>query len=151
VLTLVDGASEASVQFIPGEAGTWSVLVRGSADIWERLVRTRQAWIGAGRPGPGAYALEVDIEAGVYRVTLDRQGAAPMAWSLEVVDETKTTGDGIAWLRRRRGRQRISINDIADHMEQYRRNHPNGAAIVSDFARFLANAEDDPHRHSHAS
>jgi Family of unknown function (DUF6104) len=55
--------------------------------------------------------------------------------------------DGIEQLRRKRGGQQVTFDDVCDHLVDFRRRSPEHATAVESFAAFLANVEDVDHRH----
>ena len=56
-------------------------------------------------------------------------------------------GKGIEFLRKERGDEEVTFNDVCDHLLDYSERHPENAAALEDFARFLANVEDIDHDH----
>jgi hypothetical protein len=54
---------------------------------------------------------------------------------------------GIDRLRRERGSQRVSFDDVADHLVDFAERHPESAGTVDALAGFLAGVEDVPHDH----
>jgi hypothetical protein len=54
---------------------------------------------------------------------------------------------GIDRLRAKRGRQRVSFDDVADHLVDYAERHPDTAATLDALAGFLADVEDVHHDH----
>lgn len=55
---------------------------------------------------------------------------------------------GIGELRRDRGRERVSFDEVADHMCDYLQVHPRSELELDRFAAFLASIEHVPHAHS---
>ena len=55
--------------------------------------------------------------------------------------------DEILRLRDKRGAQRVSFDQVADHMADYARLHPDARPMIDGLARFLADVEDRPHPH----
>jgi hypothetical protein len=53
----------------------------------------------------------------------------------------------VEWLRDRRGHERVSFDDVADHIEDFVRDHPEARATVDALASFLAGVEDVDHEH----
>ena len=54
-------------------------------------------------------------------------------------------------LRDRRGAQRVTFADVADHLEDYRRQRPEDAAAIDRFATFLAAVEGIRHDHEESA
>lgn len=54
---------------------------------------------------------------------------------------------GIDILRAKRGDERVTFADVADHLVDYSERHPDAAATVDALARFLAGVEDVRHDH----
>ena len=54
---------------------------------------------------------------------------------------------GIAALRERRGDERVSFGDVADHLQDFARRDPSTEAVVDRLAAFLAIVEVVPHAH----
>jgi hypothetical protein len=55
--------------------------------------------------------------------------------------------DGIDFLRKRRGREQVTFDDVADHLNDYVRLHPSSFKALDAFAKYLAEierAEHDP-------
>jgi hypothetical protein len=55
--------------------------------------------------------------------------------------------DGVRTLRERRGREEVTFDDVADHLEDHVRRWPDDADAIERLARFLARVEDVPHDH----
>ena len=55
--------------------------------------------------------------------------------------------DGINMLRAGRGDQRLSFDEVADHLFDYCDLHPESAAALQGFAAFLTAVEYVPHDH----
>jgi hypothetical protein len=58
-----------------------------------------------------------------------------------------TTGDGVRRLREARGGERVTFDEVADHMDDYCARRPESVAVLDGFAGFLAGVEQLPHRH----
>jgi hypothetical protein len=58
---------------------------------------------------------------------------------------------GVALLRRLRGVEVVSFNDVADHMVDYIRIEPSVGAAVDAFAHYLARVERIDHEHGGGS
>ena len=57
-------------------------------------------------------------------------------------------GDGgVDLLRKLRGEERVSFNDVADHISDYAKLHPSSLRAVDAFARYLAELDDVEHDH----
>ena len=56
-------------------------------------------------------------------------------------------GEGIETLRKKRGNQKVTFDNICDHLTDYSDRHPENATAMEDFARFVANVEDIEHDH----
>jgi len=56
-------------------------------------------------------------------------------------------GQGIETLRERRGKEKVTFNDVCDHLLDYEERHPENTEAIEDFARFIANVEDIDHDH----
>jgi len=56
-------------------------------------------------------------------------------------------GDEIERLRDRRGEQKVSFADVADHLRDYTDAHPGDGDVVQRLAGFLADVEDLDHEH----
>jgi hypothetical protein len=54
---------------------------------------------------------------------------------------------GVEWLRDRRGHERVSFDEVADHLEDFIREHPSTRDTVDALAAFLAQVEDLDHEH----
>ena len=54
---------------------------------------------------------------------------------------------GIDHLRARRGEERVTFGDVADHLVDFAERNPGEAATVDRVARFLARVEDVDHDH----
>ena len=54
---------------------------------------------------------------------------------------------GIDALRRKRGEERVTFADIADHLDDYASLHPDLAPAMDAFATFVATIEDREHGH----
>ena len=54
---------------------------------------------------------------------------------------------GIDHLRTKRGSQRVSFDDVADHLVDFAERHPEQARTVDALAEFLAGIEDVDHDH----
>jgi hypothetical protein len=54
---------------------------------------------------------------------------------------------GAEMLRSRRGDQRVTFSDIADHLEDYQRRRPKDAEVIERLAAFLATVEMIHHDH----
>lgn len=64
---------------------------------------------------------------------------------------TETTRlPGIGRLRSERGRERVSFDDVADHLVDYIERHPGTRDSVDDLAAFLAQVERIDHDHDAA-
>jgi Family of unknown function (DUF6104) len=55
--------------------------------------------------------------------------------------------DGVQRLRDRRGEERVSFNDVADHLEDFVDREPGSRGTVDRIASFLAGVEDVDHEH----
>jgi len=55
--------------------------------------------------------------------------------------------DGVGRLREQRGEERVTFNDVADHVEDFVRRDPDSSATMDRFAAFLARVEDVDHEH----
>jgi hypothetical protein len=55
--------------------------------------------------------------------------------------------DQVELLRRRRGDQKISFADVADHLADFAQNHPEYSAVMERLAEFLVEVEDEHHHH----
>lgn len=55
--------------------------------------------------------------------------------------------EGVERLREERGEQTVSFDDVADHLEDFVRRHPEARPAIDGFARFLAGVEDVDHEH----
>ena len=51
-------------------------------------------------------------------------------------------------LRRKRGREKVTFDHIADHLVDFAERHPEHAGVTADIATFLATVEDVRHDHS---
>jgi hypothetical protein len=56
-------------------------------------------------------------------------------------------GSGIDRLRDRRGDERVTFGDVADHLVDFAERNPDDAAVVDRLAAFLAHVEDVDHDH----
>jgi hypothetical protein len=54
---------------------------------------------------------------------------------------------GVEWLRDRRGHERVSFDDVADHLEDFVRAKPSASEVVDRLAAFLARVDDVDHEH----
>ena len=54
---------------------------------------------------------------------------------------------GIDVLRDRRGDERVTFGDVADHLVDFAERHPEAARTVDSLARVLARVEDVDHDH----
>jgi hypothetical protein len=54
---------------------------------------------------------------------------------------------GIDRLRAKRGSQRVSFDDVADHLVDFAERHPEAAGTVDALGDFLAGVEDVRHDH----
>lgn len=57
---------------------------------------------------------------------------------------------GVDELRSRRGPQRPTFNEVADHIVDFVERHPETERELDDFALFLATVEDITHDHENA-
>jgi hypothetical protein len=57
--------------------------------------------------------------------------------------QSMPAGGGIARLRSQRGGEKVSFDDVADHLER----HPESRSVVEDLAGFLARVETIDHDH----
>ncbi|MGH7608735.1 MAG: DUF6104 family protein [Acidimicrobiales bacterium] len=64
-----------------------------------------------------------------------RQGTPPLLGAVE--------------LRRRRGQERVRFEQVADHLIDYARQHPEDGLAIDRLARFLAAVEAFAHDHDH--
>jgi len=55
--------------------------------------------------------------------------------------------EAILDLRSVRGREQVTLNDVADHLHEFYLLHPDQDKLVGDLALYLAEAELRPHRH----
>jgi hypothetical protein len=55
--------------------------------------------------------------------------------------------DGVGQLRDKRGDQEVTFADVADHVEDFVRRHPDVGPALDRFAAFLAGVEDVDHEH----
>lgn len=55
---------------------------------------------------------------------------------------------GIELLRAKRGDEKVSFNDIADHLVQFHELFPDETDTVHRIAAFLAKIDDKPHTHT---
>jgi hypothetical protein len=53
----------------------------------------------------------------------------------------------VEWLRDRRGHERVSFDEVADHLEDFARVNPSAHETVDRLAAFLARVEDVDHEH----
>lgn len=53
-------------------------------------------------------------------------------------------------LRRRRGQERITLSEVADHAVDYARARPDAATALDGFCAFLADLAGTPHQHDQA-
>jgi len=61
-------------------------------------------------------------------------------------------GDGgVDLLRKLRGDERVSFNDVADHMTDYAKLHPGALRAIDAFARYVAEIERVDHDHDAVS
>jgi hypothetical protein len=61
-------------------------------------------------------------------------------------------GDGgVDLLRKLRGDERVSFNDVADHMIDYAKLHPGALRAIDAFARYVAEIEGVDHDHDSVS
>jgi len=58
--------------------------------------------------------------------------------------------EGMELLKERRGEERVTFNDVVDHLADYAGRFPDEAASVDKIARFLAGVEDVEHDHDAA-
>jgi len=57
-------------------------------------------------------------------------------------------GDGgVDLLRKLRGDERVSFNDVADHISDYAKLHPGSLRAIDAFARYLAEVDEVEHDH----
>lgn len=56
-------------------------------------------------------------------------------------------GSGIDALRDRRGAEKVTFGDVADHLEDHLRRWPADGPAIDRLASFLAGVEDVPHDH----
>lgn len=56
--------------------------------------------------------------------------------------------DGLRLLRDRRGKERVAFDQVADHLADFARQHPESAGVVDEIARFIGEVEGIPHRHA---
>ena len=61
--------------------------------------------------------------------------------------ERTPSHEGIERLRSRRGSQKVTFDDVADHLVDYVDRHPDSQAVVDDLAGFLASVERIDHDH----
>ena len=54
---------------------------------------------------------------------------------------------GIDLLRKLRGQEHVTFNDVADRLDDYVRQNPKDAHAIDDFARFMAELEHVDHDH----
>jgi len=54
---------------------------------------------------------------------------------------------GMDLLRKLRGQERVSFGDVADHMNDYAKLHPDALRPIDAFARYLAEVERVDHDH----
>lgn len=59
-------------------------------------------------------------------------------------------GMSIEILKRRRGDERVTFGDVADHLADYLRDNRDDEDTIERLARFLARIEDEPHAHEEA-
>ena len=52
---------------------------------------------------------------------------------------------GVDLLRKRRGGERVTFGDVADHVTDYMKLHPPAFETLDAFARYLAELENDHH------
>src|SRR5688572_29378668 len=57
---------------------------------------------------------------------------------------------GVDRLRARRGSQKVSFDDVADHLVDFVERHPDAEPVVDAIASFLADVEGTPHDHDEA-
>jgi hypothetical protein len=65
----------------------------------------------------------------------------------DIPRDRRTTVDGVTRLREKRGEEKVSFNDVADHVEDFVRRDPGAGAALDRFAGFLAGVEDVEHEH----
>jgi Family of unknown function (DUF6104) len=56
-------------------------------------------------------------------------------------------GEGVDRLRRRRGEEEVTFDNVADHLVDFAERHPGEADVIDRLARFLADVEDVDHHH----
>ena len=56
--------------------------------------------------------------------------------------------DGVDLLRKKRGAENVTFNDIADHLDDYVRQHPASFRAIDGLAQFMAEVEDAEHDHN---
>jgi hypothetical protein len=61
--------------------------------------------------------------------------------------QSMPAGGGIARLRSQRGGEKVSFDDVADHLVDYIERHPESRSVVEDLAGFLARVETIDHDH----
>lgn len=55
--------------------------------------------------------------------------------------------NGVERLRRERGEERVSFNDVADHLEDFAARDPAASPTIDGLAAFLAGVEGVAHEH----
>ena len=55
--------------------------------------------------------------------------------------------DEILRLRDKRGGQKVTFDQVADHMSDFARLHPDARPVIDGLAGFLADIEERPHPH----
>ena len=60
---------------------------------------------------------------------------------------SQTAGAGAEHLKQKRGEEKVTFSDVADHLIDFAQRHPEVAETVDRLARFLAGIEDVPHDH----
>jgi hypothetical protein len=55
--------------------------------------------------------------------------------------------DGVQRLREQRGEEKVSFNDVADHVEDFVNRNADSGETLDRFAGFLAGVEDVDHEH----
>ena len=57
------------------------------------------------------------------------------------------SSNGVERLRNKRGDQAVTFADVADHLEDFVKRHPDSRQTVEKLASFIAEVEDVDHQH----
>jgi hypothetical protein len=96
--------------------------------------------------GQGLGYLELaHVEAGKRSDGRSSRRSSASAGKEARMDERR--GGGIATLRDRRGNEKVTFDDVADHLEDHLRRWPGDGPAIDRLAAFLAGVEDVPHDH----